>query len=145
MNAKPPNMWEVLTVAATGDGVEKTYADFLRGRVRVGDHSFLLSALRSSNIHPSVRTVIEELVQGKLPRYNHRAPADDTDLRNLFRALRVLDLESSGWDKRESAIEEAMTQLDCKRRTIQKALSDYEPLLRAAHPQFLNNIRSAFK
>jgi hypothetical protein len=139
--AKPPGMWEALN--AIND--EEVYAAFLRGRSQSGDHGFLLAAIRRSNLRPSVRKVVEELITGKLRRLKHRAPSNETDVKNAYRALCVLDLEAAGWDKRESAIEEAKMQLKCGRRTIEKALGEFEDMLRGADQEFLDNMRSAFK
>jgi hypothetical protein len=139
--ARPPGMWEALN--AIND--EEVYAAFLRGRSQGGDHGFLLAAIRRSNLRPSERKVAEELITGKLRRLKHRAPSDQTDIKNVYRALYVLDLEAAGWDKRESAIEEAKTQLRCSQRTIEKALGEFEDMLRGADPELLDNIRSAFK
>ena len=73
---------------------DKKYAAFLRQQSLAGDHSFLLAAIKRSNLHPSVRTVLEELITRKLRRPKHRPKSDDTDLKNVLRALRVLDLEA---------------------------------------------------
>jgi hypothetical protein len=51
---------------------EKNYATFLRKQSLARDHSFLLAAIARSNLHPSARKVIEELITGKLRRPKHR-------------------------------------------------------------------------
>lgn len=124
---------------------EKEYAAFLREQSLAGDHSFLLASIGRSNLRPSERKVIEELVTGKLRRPKHRPPSDATDIANAFRALRVLDLEAAGWDKRDAAIEEAKKQLHCSYSTIEKALYKHEDLIRGTDPQLLDSLRAAFK
>jgi hypothetical protein len=116
---------------------EKNYATFLRKQSLARDHSFLLAAIARSNLHPSARKVIEELITGKLRRPKHRPTSDGMDIKNSFRALRVLDLEAEGWPKRDSAIKRAAEQLHCSYSTIEKALHKYEPLLKGADPELL--------
>jgi len=57
--AKPPTMWDVLT--APDQEMERTEEAFLRGRSAVGDHTFLISAVRGSDIRPSACDEAEEL------------------------------------------------------------------------------------
>jgi hypothetical protein len=124
---------------------DKKYAEFLRQQSLAGDHSFLLTAIEHSNLHPSVRRVLEELITQKLRRPKHRPKSDDTDLKNVIRALRVLDLEAEGWNKRDAAIEEAKKQLHCSYNTIEKALQKYEVTLKGSDQQLLEDIRSVIK
>ena len=63
----------------------------------------------------------------------------------MLRALRVLDLEAGGWNKRGAAIEEAKKQLHCSYNTIEKALQKYEVLLTGLDQQLLEDIRSIIK
>jgi hypothetical protein len=120
---------------------EKEYAAFLREQSLSGDHSFLLSAISHSNLRTSVREVLEELITGNLRRPNHRPTTDYTAMKGAFRALRVLDLEAAGWDKRDAAIEEAKKQLHCSSSTIEKALGKYEDLIRGTDPSHLTDER----
>src|SRR5690242_16427502 len=84
-------MWEVLNDPLN----DELYEAFLRGRSQIGDHGFLLTAVRRCNLRPSERKVIEELISGKLRRLKHRPPSNQIHFRNVFRALRVLDIEKS--------------------------------------------------
>ena len=120
---------------------DKKYAAFLRQQSLAGDHSFLLAAIVHSKLDPSVRRVLEELITQKLRRPKHRPKSDDTDLKNVLRALRVLDLEAGGWNKRGAAIEEAKKQLHCSYNTIEKALQKYEVPLKGLD----RDIRSIIK
>ena len=70
---------------------EKKHAAFLREQSLAGDHSFLLASIERSNLRPSVRKVVEELITGKLRRPKQRPRSDDTDLNNARRALRRPD------------------------------------------------------
>ena len=138
---RPPGMWDVLKAIDDDD----VYAAFLRGRFQAGDNSFLLMAIRRGNLRAPERKVLEELVTRKLRRPKQRPPSDETDIRNASRALYVLDLEAAGWNKRDAAIEEAKGHLRCGRRTIEKALSEFEPMLKGADKGLLDGLRSAFK
>ena len=124
---------------------EKAYAAFLREQSLAGDHSFLLAAISHSNLRPSVRDVLGELVTGKLRRPKHRPKSDYIDMKNVYRALRVLDLEAAGCNKRDAAIEGAKADLHCSYSTIEKAVRKYEDLLRDTDPKLLDSVRAAFK
>jgi hypothetical protein len=143
MSRKPDYAGMARELIALSD--EKNYATFLRKQSLTRDHSFLLAAIARSNLHPSARKVLEELLTGKLRRAKHRPTADGMDIKNAFRALRVLDLEAEDWNKRDAAITEAGKQLHCSYSTIEKALYKFEDILKGADPQFLNDLRSAFK
>ena len=124
---------------------ENKYAAFLRERSVVGDHRFLLDMIKQSNLPRAYRKVIEEVITGTLRRASHRPRSDSTDMKNAYRALRVLDLEASGWNKRDAAIEKAMIEFRCSDSTLKKALAKYEAPLKAAEPHLLAHLRSAFK
>ena len=124
---------------------EKKYAEFLRKQSLAGDHSFLLSAISRSNLRASIREVVEELITGKLRRPKHRPTSDDTVMKNVHRALRVLDIEAAGCNKRDAAIAEAESQLCCSYSAVEKALRKYEGILKGADAKFLDNVRAAFK
>ena len=124
---------------------DKKYAAFLRQQSLEGDHSFLLAAIKRSNLRPSVGKVLEDLITGKLRRVNHRPRSDDTLIKNLQRALRVLDIEAAGCTKRDAAIEEAKEDLQCSYSVVEKAVRKYEPVIKVANPEFLDCIRSALK
>src|ERR1051325_2496722 len=98
-------MYQELSMLLDEGGFEA----FLRERSLAKDHSFLLAAISRSNLNPAVRRVAEELIKsGKLKRAAHRPRSDNTDMKNVASALRVLDLEENGWgDKRDATIEEA--------------------------------------
>ena len=84
-------------------------------------------------------------ITGKLKQLTGR-PADDiTDVLNAYRALCVIDLETNGWKPRDAAIEEAKKHLKCSYSTIEKALKSHGEMLKAAQPEFLDTLRSAFK
>ena len=127
---------------------DKKYAAFLRQQSLDGDHRFLLAAIERSDLRPPVRKVLEELITGKLRRSKHRPKSEDVDIKGLRRALCVLDIEAAGCDKRNSAIEEAKSKLHLGYSTIEKAVLKYEAVIKsieAKNPEFLNNLRSAFK
>ena len=117
---------------------------FLRQQWNMGDVGFLLSALKSSNLRPAYKRVLSDLIDGQLKRPKSRPLTKDGDLLNASRALKVLDLEKSGFAKRESALEQASTELGCKKRTLQKALKEFEEVLKSAEPSSLGRLR-AFK
>jgi hypothetical protein len=121
---------------------DRKYAAFLRQQSLAGDHSFLLAAMKR-NLHPSVRKVLEGLITRKLRRPKHRPRSNDIDLKKALRAPRVLDLEAEGWRKRDAAIEEASKQLHCSYSTIEKALHEYEDVLKGTDT--LDNLRSVIK
>jgi predicted nucleotidyltransferase len=132
---------------------EGKYEAFLRRQSLAGDHSFLLTAIKRSNLRPSVRKVIEDLITGKLRRSKHRPKSEDVHIKGLRRALRVLDIEGEqreerGRRNRDSAILEATTELHLSYSTIEKAVSKYEGLIegfRTTNPEVLDCIRTAFK
>jgi hypothetical protein len=90
-----------------------------------------------------VRKVLEGLITRKLRRPKHRPRSNDIDLKKALRAPRVLDLEAEGWRKRDAAIEEASKQLHCSYSTIEKALHEYEDVLKGTDT--LDNLRSVIK
>ena len=141
---KPPGMWEVAMTMGSPEG-EPVYAAFLKARAECGDYTFLLDDIRRSNLRPATQAVARALINGKLKRLKHRPPEDETDLKNAYRALVVMDIEADGCPKREAAIEEARGHLRCSHSTIEKALKNYEDMLKAARPEFLDSLRSAFK
>ena len=141
---KPPGLSDVLRAMGTANG-EAVYAAFLQSEAERGDYTFLLNDIGRSNLRPAAKLIANAIITGKLKRSKHRPPANDTDLKNAWRALRVMDLESNGWSKRDAAIAEATRQLGCKRRTLEKALADFEDMLSQADPQSLDSLRSAFK
>ena len=142
--AKPPGMWEALEAMGKPDG-ETIYAAFLRGRSELGDHTFLLNDIRRSNLRPAAQAVAIALIAGKIKRLPNRPKEDETDLKNGYRALCVIDLEADGWKPRDAAIEKAREHLKCGYSTIEKALSQYEDMLKHASPEFLESLRSVFK
>ena len=140
---KPPGMYEVMQAMGTPDG-EQVYAAFLRSQAEYGDHAFL-GDIKRSNLRPAAQAVAIALITGKLKRLTGR-PADDiTDVLNAYRALCVIDLETNGWKPRDAAIEEAKKHLKCSYSTIEKALKSHGEMLKAAQPEFLDTLRSAFK
>ena len=127
---------------------DKKYAAFLRQQSLARDHSFLLAAIKRSDLHPSVRKVLEELITGKLRRRTHRPKSEDVHIKGLRRALWVLDIEAAGCNKRDSAIEEAKSKLRLSYSTIEKAVLKYEAIIKsikADNPEFIDNLRAAFK
>jgi len=123
---------------------DKKYAAFLRRQSLSGDHSFLLAAIQRSDLRAPVRKVLEDLITGKVRRSKHRPKSEDVHIEGLRRALCVLDIEAAGC-KRDSAIEEAKSKLHLSYSTIEKAVLKYEPVIKAAGPEFLDYLRSAFK
>ena len=92
--------------------------------------------------------MIEEQITGKLRRPKHRPKSEDVHLKGLRRALCVLDIEAAGCNKREAAIEEAKSKLHLSYSTIEKAILKYETIIKhikANDPEFLDNLRTAFK
>jgi hypothetical protein len=128
---------------------EKEYEAFLRGQSLTKDHSFLLAAIKRSNLRPAVRNVVEELIRfGKIRRAKHRPRSADNYLKGLQRALCVLDIEAEGCDKRDAAIEEARKKLNLSYSTVEKAVHKYEGEIKnieANQPDFLDQLRTAFK
>jgi len=139
------SMWEALNNAQDA----ALYTRFLKQRSAAeGDHGILLAAIRSSNLGEPYRAVLTDLIAGKLKRTKHRPHKKDQDMRQLHRALTVLDLEQFGdWkskNSREAAVTKAAENLRCAPRTVQNALSEFEDLLRMADADFLAMVR-AFK
>jgi hypothetical protein len=128
MAKRPPSMAKVLLSLPTDNGGD-VYAAFLRDRWGANDHGFLLSAVRRSNMHPAVKVVLSELIQGKLKRPAHRPVSEDTELRDMRRAIWVLDKEANGV-QRKAAISLTAEELKCGIRTIEKALAEHEELLK---------------
>ena len=89
--------------------------------------------------------MLAELITGKPRRPKHRPKSDYTDAKNIYRALRVLDIEAAGCNKRDAAIEEAKGELHCSYSTVEKALGKYEDLIKGTDPQLLDSLRTAFK
>jgi hypothetical protein len=129
---------------------EGTYEAFLRRQSLAGDHRFLLSAIDRSDLHPSVRNVLRELLagKGKLRRPSHRPTSEDVHKKGLQRALRVLDIEEEqrgerGRRNRDSAILQATTELHASYSTIEKAVLKYEPVLKhIKDPKLLEYLRN---
>jgi hypothetical protein len=136
-------MFEVLQTLGTPEG-EVIYYGFLKDRFHRRDYSFLVGDIKRSNLRPSVQAILTHLITGKLKRPTHRPPDKDTDVKNMRRALRVLDIERSGWSRgrREAAVTEAASQLKCSKKTIQNALSEYEAALRNVDPEPLEWLRN---
>jgi len=136
---------------------EEGYEAFLRKRSLAKDHSFLLASISRSNLNPAVRKLLEELIKyGKIRRPKHGRPRRslfETQLIGLQRALCVLDLEAEGWkgktyganEKRKSAVGEASKQLGLSYSTIEKAVLKYGPKIKSLNPEFLKELRAAFK
>ena len=128
---------------------EGEYEAFLRRQSLDRDHSFLLTAIKRSNLRPSVRKVIEELIRyGKIRRANHRPTSEDVHMKGLYRALCVLDIEAAGCPYRDAAIEEARQKLNLSFSTIEKAVIKYGALIegyKENNPEFLDHLRAAFK
>jgi hypothetical protein len=137
---RPPGMAEVLLSLFTDDGAD-VYADFLRDRAHDHDHGFLLSAVRGSNLHPAVKAVLSELIQGKLTRPAYRPVSAETELINMQRAILVLDKEAGG-DRRKAAISKTAAELRCGIRTVEKALAEHEEVLKGASSKDLALIRA---
>jgi hypothetical protein len=136
-------MWQCLVSLQD----KEKYAAFLREQSRAGDHSFLLAEIDRSNLHPSIRKVVRDVITRKLRRPKHRPRADDRDMTGAIRALRVLDIEKSGQlgPKRDAAIREAAKQLHCSYSTVEKAIHKYEGVIKGLNPELLDRLRSAFK
>jgi hypothetical protein len=140
-------MWAELSMLLD----EEKYEAFLRKKSLANDHSFLLYSIGRSNLRPSVRKVLEELIAGKLRRPKHRPRRDpnQTHMIGLRRALRVLDLEAEGWEgksygsdeKRESAIRQASEQLCCSYHTVEKDFYKYEGVIKRLDAQHLSSLR----
>ena len=106
-----------------------------------GDHSFLLAAIKRSDLRPPVRKVLEELITGKPLRPPHRPRSEAVHIKGLHRALCVLDIEAAGCNKREAAIEEAKPKLHLGYSTIEKAVLKYEAIIKsikANNPELLD-------
>ena len=73
-------------------------------------------------MHPAVKAVLSELIQGKLKRPAHRPVSAETELRDMRRALLVLDKEGGGV-QRKAAVSRTAEELKCGIRTIEKALA----------------------
>ena len=54
----------------------------------------------------------------------------------------MLDLEDDGWAKRIAAESEAARQLRCSVSAVQKALGQYEDMLKAMRPEDVEWVRS---
>jgi hypothetical protein len=128
---------------------EEAYEAFLRGQSLAKDHSLLLAAIARSDLRPSIRNVIEELIRfRKIRRAKKGRPRRATTVTHMIglrRALCVMDLESAGWPKRDSAIEKAKRRLGLKYSTIEKAVLKYGPViekLKVSNPEFLDDLRS---
>ena len=60
----------------------------------------------------------------------------------------MLDIEAAGCHKRDAAIAAAEQELHLSYSTIEKAVLKYEDqlkIIKAGHPELLNNLRTAFK
>ena len=105
------------------------YARLVREYVSQSGDTFPLEvAIRNSDIAANEKTVLIDFITGKLKRPTHRPPSQETPVRELRRALTVLDLEASGWSKkRESTIARAAEILQGSSvRTIERALAKHE-------------------
>jgi hypothetical protein len=131
---------------------EEKYETFLREKSLAKDHSFLLYSIGRSNLRPSVRKVLEELIRfGKLRRPKHRPRRDpkQTHMIGLRRALCVLDLEAEGWEgkshgadeKRKCAIREASKRLCCGYDTVEKDFYKYQSVIKCLDARDLNDLR----
>ena len=141
MATPPPSMAKVL-LAWFADDSDDVYAAFLRDRWGAHDHGFLLSAVRRSNMHPAVKAVLSELIQGNLkPRPAHRPVSAETELRDMRRAQLVLDKEAGG-DRRKAAVSKTAEELKCGIRTVEKALAEQEEVLKRANSKDRASIRA---
>jgi hypothetical protein len=139
-----PSLWTWFEAMGKGPTqAEQAEEAFLREEWNLGKSDWLRSAVERSNLSPAVKRVIGDLVDGTLKRKPHKPRDEDTDLRNMARALKVLDLERERYPIRESALHQATIELGCKKRTLEKALEEYEVLLLSANPDFLDRLRSA--
>ena len=116
-------------------------AQILSEEVKRGELGLLLAAIESSDMSPEVKFVLIEFVTGKLKRARHRPPDPNTQFRRMYRALRVLDLERSGWTKRDAAIAQAAAELHCSRGSVEQALTEYEYLLCKESDVFIEKLR----
>jgi hypothetical protein len=57
----------------------------------------------------------------------------------------VLDIEAAGCGKRDAAIEEAKQRLHLSYSTIEKAVLKYGSVIETLYPDFLEELRTAFK
>jgi hypothetical protein len=139
------SMADVLIALGTDpENAMRLYGKLLTELWQAGDYRLLASAINSGKLNPATQSVLIALVTGKLRRPNHRPPKKGLFEEESQRALRVLDIERDGCNKRESAVQEAADELGCSTRTVQKALSKHESWLRQADHGVLESIR-AFK
>lgn len=144
---KRPTMMADALMAAGSAHAENAYEVLLRDESKYGQHEFLLQAVKRGYLRPAERAVITDLIKGKIKPPKHRPPKVQTRLKEVTRALRVLDLEQldlerDGRSKRESALAQATAELHCQRRSLQKALAEHEEWLRGAAPELLQSIRA---
>lgn len=148
---KTPGLHDVMMAMGTPHQ-ETVYAAFLKSEAERGDHTFLLNDIKRSKLQPAAKAAAIALITGNLKRKRGTAPSYDTELKEVQRALRVLELEEKGWAKhpkipgaktqRLAAEAEATRQLSCGVSAVQKALGKYEKMLKAADPETLNRIRT---
>ena len=145
MSGRAVTMWQALVAIGTSEG-GAVYERFIRERSAEGDHGFLLSAIRSSNLREPHLSVAIDLITGKLKRPRRRPHKKDLVSVQMRRALAVLDLERTGdWksqSSREAAVLAAAKYLGCGKRSVQTALSLWENALRGADADFLEMVRA---
>jgi hypothetical protein len=91
----------------------------------------LIGLLRSDGeLSPKVRSLIADLLDGKLKRPKHRPRGMKED--DVMRCVgRVMNLESEGW-KRTAAVAQVAKESGRSVRTVQICLAQWQPLLNQA-------------
>jgi len=135
----PTRMADVL-LALGSDNADNVYAAFLADSWRARDYGFLVSAVKDSNLHIGAKAVLCQLIHGNLKRISNRPVSAETELKDMQRALLVLDKEGGGC-LRKVAVSDAAAELKCGKRTIEKALSEWEAGLKTATPEQLQWLR----
>ena len=135
-----PTMADTLLALFTPDHDAIEYG-FLKDCLVRGHHTHLLGAIQQSNLRPAVQAVLFGLILGKIKRARGALPKQNTSLKDMQRALHVLDIERSDV-KRESAVTQAASELGCSKKTIQNALSKHESDLRRASPATIKRLRA---
>jgi hypothetical protein len=114
-------------------GMTLTRQQLLFGHIiadaKKGDLSGLLRSLRSENPSPEVCAFAADIIEGKVKRPKHRPPRMKRAEESMRPALRVLELEAAGCNKRAAAVNQTAKELRICERLVQEWLSQWEPTL----------------
>jgi hypothetical protein len=114
--------------------LRKQYAELALGGARAGDWRFLADHLEGRGlVSAEIRAFLVAVLRQEVRRPNNRVQTSEKNWEQLERAELVWETEQK--IGREAAIDEAATGLGVNRRTIQRALKEFECEQELPHQQ----------